>query len=234
MVAAGPRMSPWASRASGAENLDQALGLGERLLIVTAAAVPAGWAAARAVARFAPQFRGPTGATMIAATLLVFGWAGVVVPPAGILAVSLALGWALVCLAVIDLISMRLPDLFTLTLVGVGLAVTFALPGAPILDHLAGAAAGYGALAVLAWAYRRWRGVDGVGLGDAKLLAAAGAWLGWRSLPSVLLIACLAAFVWVAVRFAVGDRGALRARLAFGAPLCLAIWIVWLHGPLVL
>jgi leader peptidase (prepilin peptidase)/N-methyltransferase len=115
-----------------------------------------------------------------------------------------------------------------------GLGLSAVLPGRPLLDHLAGAAAGWGALAALAFAYRRLRGVDGIGQGDAKLLGAAGAWLGWRPLPSVILIACAVAFVWVGIQAVVRGRGALGDRLAFGAPLCLAIWIVWLHGPLAL
>jgi leader peptidase (prepilin peptidase)/N-methyltransferase len=36
---------------------------------------------------------------------------------------------------------------------------------------------------------------DGIGMGDAKLLAALGAWLGWTVLPSLLLIASLAGIV---------------------------------------
>jgi leader peptidase (prepilin peptidase)/N-methyltransferase len=74
--------------------------------------------------------------------------------------------------------------------------------------------------------------VDGLGLGDAKLLGAGGAWLGWAPLPSVLVIACLASIVWVAVRRLSQGPRALQSPIAFGAPLALAIWIVWLYGPL--
>ena len=169
---------------------------------------------------------------MIFACLAVFGWGALVTPAPGVLALTLCLGWALVCLAAIDLAALRLPDIITLPLIIAGLVAAVFLPGAPIAEHAAGAAAGYGVLASLAWAFRRLRGEDGIGLGDAKLLAAAGAWLGWRPLPSVLVIACAAAFAWIAIRAATRGRAALSQRIAFGAPLALATWIVWLHGPL--
>jgi leader peptidase (prepilin peptidase)/N-methyltransferase len=177
-----------------------------------------GWAAPRVI--------------VAAATLLAFVWAALVVPPGPVLAISLALGWALICLAAVDLAVFRLPDALTLPLLAAGLAVALVLPGRPILDHLGAAAGGWALLSLLARAYRRLRGAEGLGLGDAKLLGAAGAWLGVMALPSVLLVACVCAFAWVAVRVLTEGASARRARIAFGAPLALAIWIVWLHGPL--
>jgi len=144
-----------------------------------------------------------------------------------------ALAWSLVSLAAIDLAAYRLPDALTLPLLAGGLLVALVLPGRPILEHVAGAAVGWGALAGVAWAFRRWRGVEGMGLGDAKLFGAAGAWLGWAALPSVMLIACLAAFIWVGLRVLRRGRGAARDHIAFGVPLSLAILAIWLEGPLV-
>jgi leader peptidase (prepilin peptidase)/N-methyltransferase len=165
------------------------------------------------------------------ATAVVFGWAAAVIPFGWVLAATLILAWTLVSLAAIDAVALRLPDVFTLPLIAAGLVVSCFLPGASIIDHLAGAAAGYAVLAALAWAWRRWRGIDGIGLGDAKLLAGAGAWLGWRPLPEVVMIACGVALAWVAI-MAVGRRTSWQGtRIAFGVPLCVAIWIVWLYGP---
>jgi leader peptidase (prepilin peptidase)/N-methyltransferase len=196
-------------------------------------AAAAGWLAARLVRFYAADNRPPSHFALIAATTTLFAWAAVVAPAGWVLAVSLGLGWTLVCLAAIDLTTLRLPDAFTLPLMAAGLAVAVFLPGRPILGHLAGAAVGWSLLAVLAWAWRVWRGVDGLGLGDAKLLGAGGAWLGWPALPSVLLIGAVMALAWVAVLSMARGRAVLRAPIAFGAPLALAIWIVWLHGPLV-
>ena len=194
-----------------------------------AAAVPAGWAAAR-VARVYGQQSAPPRAAMSVAVVAVFGWAWAVTPPGLVLTLSLVLGWTLLTLAIVDARAFRLPDSLTLPLLGAGLAAAFALPGAPIVDRLAGAAVGYGVLAVIGWAFWRLRGEEGLGLGDAKLLAAAGAWLGWRPLPSMLIVACLLALAWIAIRAVARGRASLREKIAFGAPLCLAIWIVWLHG----
>ena len=77
------------------------------------------------------------------------------------------------------------------------------------------------------------RGREGIGLGDAKLMAAAGAWVSWEGLPSVLLVATLGGLTSALLqRF---RKGWIRAtdRVAFGAFLCVGIWLVWLYGPLV-
>ncbi|MDB5480471.1 MAG: type 4 prepilin peptidase 1, partial [Caulobacteraceae bacterium] len=175
----------------------------------------------------------PATAPVVAAVALAFAW-GVVRGPTAwpLFAASLVLGWSLVCLAAIDLTAYRLPDLLTLPLLAAGLAVAFLLPGRPVLDHLVGAAVGWGALATLAWAFRLWRGAEGMGLGDAKLFGAAGAWLGWTALPSVMLVACAAAFLWVGLRVLRRGLAAGREPIAFGVPLSLAILAVWLEGPL--
>lgn len=145
-----------------------------------------------------------------------------------VLAASLVLGWTLVALASIDIGAYRLPDVLTLPLLAAGLAVTAALAPDRLGDHLIGAAAGYGALAGLAWLYRRIRGRDGLGLGDAKLLAAAGAWLGWRQLPLVLLMAALTGLALATVMAWKSRHLSPSHRLPFGAPLALAIWVGWL------
>ena len=196
-------------------------------------AAPAALGAARLAAPYAGANRPPGLPLLIAAAAGLFVWAAFVAPPPWTLALSFALGACLLTIAAIDLLCFRLPDPFTFPLIIAGLAASLTLPGSPFLDHLAGALAGYGVLAFLAVIYRAWRGTDGIGMGDAKLLAAAGAWLGWRPLPSVILIACGLSFLWVGAAFLRQGREAANRRIAFGAPLCLAIWIVWLHGPLV-
>jgi leader peptidase (prepilin peptidase)/N-methyltransferase len=146
---------------------------------------------------------------------------------------SLALGWTLLALAVIDLRHHILPDVLTLPLIPAGLALAYLLEPAKLADHAVGAAAGFIGFALIAWAYRRLRHREGLGQGDAKLLAAGGAWLGWQALPSVVALGAGAALV-VALAGGLG-RGQLSAsaRIAFGPYLTLAIWAVWLYGPLV-
>jgi leader peptidase (prepilin peptidase) / N-methyltransferase len=77
--------------------------------------------------------------------------------------------------------------------------------------------------------YRRWRGRDGLGLGDIKLAGVAGAWLGWVTILAVLELATLAAIAAYLVN-AFARRRRLRgtAFLPFGAFLAPAIWLGWL------
>ena len=197
--------------------------------VAVVAALPAGWAAGRVARAYAPP---PPPVLTVGATAAIFVWAAAATPGALVLALSLVLGWSLLTLALIDARAFRLPDPLTLPLLAAGLVGAFLLPGAPLWDHLAGAAIGYGVLAAIGWAFWRLRGEESLGLGDAKLLGAAGAWLGWRALPSVLIVACLLAFALIAIRAAFQGPASARRRIAFGAPLCAAIWIVWLGGPL--
>lgn len=104
-----------------------------------------------------------------------------------VFAAYFALGIGLLCAVFIDLDHMLLPD--SLTLGGAALGVLSAsLRGLELGDSLLGALLGY----LLVWllfveGYRRLRGVPGMGLGDAKLLALTGAWFGWRGVLFALL-----------------------------------------------
>src|SRR3546814_16185239 len=80
------------------------------------------------------------------------------------------------------------------------------LPAVNPFCHLVVALLGFALLAGLGFFYRRWRGRDGLGLGDAKLAAAGGAWLGWAALPSILLLASLGGFLWVAMALISEER----------------------------
>jgi leader peptidase (prepilin peptidase)/N-methyltransferase len=77
--------------------------------------------------------------------------------------------------------------------------------------------------------YRRWRGRDGLGFGDVKLAAVAGAWLGWVTIFAVVELATLSALGTYVASGYLRDRP-LRATafLPFGAFLAPAIWIGWL------
>jgi len=110
---------------------------------------------------------------------------------------------SLAYLAYIDLISFRLPDRVTLPLIAAGIGFNF-LSELRFTDPQAaviGACLGYSFLWALNLAYRTLRGKNGIGMGDAKLLAGLGAWLGWSSLPSILLIAsitgCIGGVIWL-------------------------------------
>lgn len=167
------------------------------------------------------------------AALAIALWA-IAVTTGPIVIASLALGWTLLALSLIDLRSYRLPDGGTLPLVLAGLALSAIGETGPLWLHLLGAAVGYAAFAGIGALYERLRGEPGLGLGDAKLLAAAGAWVGLQALPSVMLIACFSALAMAAVFAWMRGELGWRSAVPFGPALAVGFWITWLHGPLLL
>lgn len=140
-------------------------------------------------------------------------------------AAAAVFGWGLLILALFDARSFWLPDRVTLPLLGAGLAAGLAGVAPDVTTRLIGAAAGFGMLALVAWGYRRVRGRDGLGGGDAKLFGAIGAWLGWAPLPWVLFGAALLGIGWVAALQLRGRRWAATDRLPFGCALALAAYV---------
>jgi leader peptidase (prepilin peptidase)/N-methyltransferase len=117
----------------------------------------------------------------------------VLLPPAEAL-LAAVLGWWLLALALIDLRCFLLPDPLTLPLVPAGLALAasgWPMQAPDLASSSLGALMGFLGLYGLALLYRAVRHREGLGLGDAKLAAAAGAWLGWQPLPTLLLLAAL-------------------------------------------
>jgi len=143
---------------------------------------------------------------------------------------SCVLGWTLLALGWIDVEHMMLPDVLTLPLLLAGLGATLLLDPGDALDHALGAVVGYLAFRAIAAGYRAWRGHDGLGGGDAKLLAAAGAWLGWQALPWVVLEASLAGIAAALVAHLLGRRISRTTALPFGSFIAAAVWLVWLYG----
>ena len=165
------------------------------------------------------------------AAALVGLWASLVTSGV-VLGFSCVLGWCLLALAVMDLRTLRLADALTAFLFLGGLAAAIILDPERIWEHVIGSVAGFVGLYVLAIAYRALRGRDGLGLGDAKLLGGAGAWLGWEALPSVVLLASVSGLLAVSASAVAGRKVTLETRLPFGAFLSFGVWIVWLYGPM--
>ncbi len=167
------------------------------------------------------------------AALALAVWALAVLP--GWLAwAGSALGWALLALALIDARHLILPDSLTLPLVPAGLLVAWVVDPGKLADHAFGAALGFAGIALIALVYRRLRGREGIGLGDAKLFAAAGAWVSWQGLPGVLLLAAASGLLGHLVAARLSGRGAGERELPFGPYVAAGVWLVWLYGPLAL
>jgi leader peptidase (prepilin peptidase) / N-methyltransferase len=142
------------------------------------------------------------------------------------------LGWWLLILGWIDIRCWLLPDVLTLPLVIAGLAAAAVFEPEQLMDRTFGAAGGYLVLQAVAVLYRVWRGREGLGRGDAKLLAASGAWLGASALPQVILLAALSALAGAACLRLFGVRIGAQSAMPFGPFLALATWVLWLCGPL--
>ena len=140
---------------------------------------------------------------------------------------TLALTVLLVAIAKADLRTLRIPDPLNAALILTGLGL--AAMGPRLADHGIGAAVGYALFWGIGETYFRRTGREGLGLGDAKLFAGAGAWLGWQALPFVLLIAALGG---LAAALLQRRRGG-AAEVAFGPWLAAGLWVLWMRAVLI-
>jgi leader peptidase (prepilin peptidase) / N-methyltransferase len=145
-------------------------------------------------------------ALLAAASLYAFG------PTLAALA-AFGLCATLLVTSLIDFDTKYLPDTLTLPLLWAGLIVNLGQGGfVPLRDAVYGAIAGYVFLWCVYWLFKLARGVEGMGYGDFKLLAALGAWLGWQALPQVVLVSALAGAVC-------GLAATMIGRMRFEEPL---------------
>ncbi|MEQ1718051.1 MAG: A24 family peptidase [Hyphomicrobium sp.] len=149
-------------------------------------------------------------------------------------AATALLALCLAALSAIDLKTFRLPNTLTLPLIAAGCLLPLVMDTGvssiwPIVWRAGAAAGAFAVLAGLAIVYERLRGRPGLGLGDAKLFAAAGSWLGAEPLALVMLIASLSALAVVLLKAVRDRRLDPGMRLAFGPYIALGFWIVWVY-----
>ena len=130
----------------------------------------------------------------------------------------LAVGW-------IDARTMRIPDVLTASILVTGLGAVFVLHHMTLWWATASMLGGFGSMWGVRTAYHHIRGEHGLGLGDVKLVGASGAWIGLESLSMMILIASVAALVWIGLQH---QRAGLRAKFPFGPFLALGIWVAWM------
>jgi leader peptidase (prepilin peptidase) / N-methyltransferase len=155
-----------------------------------------------------------------------FGWSAVN---------AIILTWFLVALTFIDIDHQLLPDSLTLPLLWVGLFLSLGGTGSglsvpvDVRSSVIGAIAGYASLWGVYHLFRLATGKEGMGYGDFKLFAALGAWLGWKMLiPIILIAAVVGAVVGIAL---LSSRGQNRATpIAFGPFLAAAGWLILMFG----
>jgi leader peptidase (prepilin peptidase)/N-methyltransferase len=148
----------------------------------------------------------------------------------GILMVSrLTLGCALVVLFAIDLEHHLLPNVITLPGIAIGFAFSFLTePG--WISSLLGILLGGGLLLATAEAYYRVRHEEGLGMGDVKMLAMVGAFLGWKLTLVTLMMASIAGSV-LGLLLIVFGRGGMKTALPFGTFLALGAALAASVGP---
>ncbi|NGZ27079.1 MAG: prepilin peptidase [Magnetococcales bacterium] len=149
------------------------------------------------------------------------------------------LGFAFIVLTVIDLFHYILPDVITKP--GIAIGLLFATPayfGLPLLgkpfpaptDAWLGALIGGGGLWSFAWLFERFTGREGMGMGDVKLLALIGAWMGWQALPFTLFAASLLGSIVGVTWILIWGRDR-HLPIPFGPYLTISSWVYIFVGP---
>jgi len=136
--------------------------------------------------------------------------------------------WLLLALGTADLLSFRLPNPLTATLLVAGLGEGVIVQGNSLGHTALAALVGSMVFLLIRVTYRQLRGREGLGLGDVKLMAGIGAGVGLWAVPMTVLLAALGG-----LGMALLDRKGLAAqrRLPFGATLCASAALVWALGP---
>ncbi|MCG8315476.1 MAG: A24 family peptidase [Pseudomonadales bacterium] len=144
-------------------------------------------------------------------------------------AAFLVFTWSLICLTMIDFDTQLLPDQITLALLWLGLLLNLNGLFVAIEPALIGAIAGYLSLWSIYWLFKLVTGKEGMGYGDFKLLAAMGAWMGWKMLPIIIVLSSfVGAFIGIAFILIQGrDK---NIPIAFGPYLAIAGWIAFFWG----
>ncbi|MDY7546512.1 A24 family peptidase [Glaciimonas sp. CA11.2] len=148
------------------------------------------------------------------------GWTGLA---------TLLFVYFLLAMTFIDADTQLLPDDLTLSLLWGGLLINIGGTFVPLIDAVIGAAAGYIALWSIYWLFKLTTGKEGMGYGDFKLLAALGAWLGWKMLPVIILFSSLVG-AFVGILLIIFSRRGRDKPIPFGPYLAGAGLLALLYG----
>ncbi|MBV8665991.1 MAG: prepilin peptidase [Burkholderiaceae bacterium] len=146
---------------------------------------------------------------------------------------ALAFTYLLIAMTFIDADTQFLPDSLTYPLLWGGLLVNLQGLIVPLHEAVIGAVAGYLSLWLVNQAFRLVRKMDGMGNGDFKLLAALGAWMGWKMLPMIILFSALVGSVVGIAMIALSRHGRGKP-MPFGPYLAGAGMIALLFGNAIL
>jgi leader peptidase (prepilin peptidase)/N-methyltransferase len=143
---------------------------------------------------------------------------------------ALVFTWGLIALAFIDADTQLLPDDITLPLLWLGLVLSLVPVFVDSETAILGAVAGYFALWAMFHAFRLTTGKEGLGRGDFKLLALFGAWMGWQTLPQIVLLSAVPGALFGIALIASGRSGR-DTPIPFGPFLAVSGWVNLIWGP---
>lgn len=127
---------------------------------------------------------------------------------------------ALICIGFIDLEHQIIPDVISIPGIIAGLFFSLVINHIPWMDSVIGILAGGGILYLVAVLFELIMKKEGMGGGDIKLLAMIGAFLGWKSIPFVILTSSLTGSIIGGVALTMSKKG-IRAKIPFGPFLAL-------------
>ncbi len=144
---------------------------------------------------------------------------------------TMALFAALILIALFDARYFVIPDGPVYVLAIIGVATILLSNPEQAFARFAAMAFAYGALWSVGVGYQRLRGAAGLGLGDARLFAIAGLWLGFDGLAACLLYAVVSALLSAALAQRADALPDARTPIPFGPHLALGFWLCWVVGP---
>ncbi|SMR83572.1 Type IV leader peptidase family protein [Aliiroseovarius halocynthiae] len=170
-------------------------------------------------------------AFLIGLHLTVYGLFWVVLSPVYLGWQAVILAGLLIWVSVWDFRTFEIPDTASALLLITGLVFTFG--AGDLLQAALSAVLWAGVFLAIAVGFSTLRGVDGLGLGDVKLMAGIGAWLGPFAPVYVVLSAALSAIVTLLVVAVMRENKSpisTKTGIAFGPFLCLSAWAVWISS----
>ncbi|MFC7290347.1 prepilin peptidase [Hirschia litorea] len=177
------------------------------------------------------KLKSPLHSVLAVGLALIAIFSAFVVLPLDLLVPSICISILLIWASLIDIEHHILPNVLTYALIGMGAAWVSVFRFENLHHHLIGLVAGYAILRIVDVVHVKRTGQHGMGMGDAKLLGAAGMWLGWVAIPTTLLVGAVSGLLFVGFKSLREGRVRRDIRIAFGPHIALGFWWVWLCGP---
>ena len=142
----------------------------------------------------------------------------------------------LIMIFFIDLENFIIPDSLNFIIMGLALLKNF-LPNFntslihEINQSIIGGMVGYLSIWLIIYLYKTFKKIDGMGFGDAKLMAGIGLLFGWQSIPFILFVASILGLIFV-VPSLIKKQKTMRTEIPFGPFIIAACLIYFAQGDL--